>query len=40
MSKNKLAKFADMDRFPNVLQFPYKDIAQGKTFEYRGQWNE
>lgn len=40
MSKNKLAKFADMDRFPNVLQFPYKDIAQGKTFEYRGRWNE
>ena len=40
MSKNKLAKFADMDRFPNVLQFPYKDIAQGKPFEYRGRWNE
>lgn len=40
MSKNKLAKFADMDKFPNVLQFTYKDIADGKCFQHKGHWAE
>lgn len=29
MGKNKLAKFADMDIFPNVFQCPEKDVRDG-----------
>lgn len=39
MGKNKLAKFADMDRLPNVFQYPYA-ILQEKGFELKGKWNQ
>lgn len=38
MGKNKLAKFADMDRLPNVLQYPYARL-QEESFPHRGAWS-
>lgn len=37
MGKNKLSKFADMDRLPNVLQYPYARLQEG-AFPHRGKW--
>lgn len=37
MSKGKLAKFADMDRYENVFQYPYSVIDEF-SFEMRGKW--
>lgn len=37
MSKNKLAKFAEMATFENVLQPTEKDYSE-QTFKYKGQW--
>lgn len=39
MSKNKLAKFADMDRLPHVFQYPYA-VLQQKGFYLKGEWNK
>ena len=39
MSKGKLAKFADLDTYENVFQFPYSAMEQ-VTFDMRGHWHE
>jgi len=39
MSKGKLAKFADMDTYENVFQYPFSVIEQ-VTFDMRGHWHE
>ncbi|GHT74077.1 tRNA (guanine-N(7)-)-methyltransferase [Bacteroidia bacterium] len=39
MGKNKLQKFDDMCRFPNVFQYPFAAL-QEKGFEMKGHWNE
>lgn len=38
MGKNKLKKFADMDRFECALQYPREQLLAG-GFPYRGEWN-
>ena len=39
MSKNKLAKFADMEQYPHVFQ--YADVATSSTpIEIKGHWHE
>ncbi len=39
MGKGKLAKFADMERYPNVFQYPYS-VVDNVPFEMRGHWCE
>lgn len=39
MSKGKLAKFADMERFENVFQYPYS-VADDVPFDMKGKWRE
>lgn len=39
MSKGKLAKFADMERYENVFQYPYS-VAESKPFDMKGRWRE
>lgn len=39
MAKNKLAKFADMNTFERVLQYPFANL-QSTGFPYKGKWNE
>ena len=39
MSKGKLAKFADMERFENVFQYPYS-VVDNVPFEMKGMWGE
>lgn len=39
MSKGKLAKFADMERYENVFQYPYS-IIDNVPFEMKGRWRE
>lgn len=39
MGKNKLAKFANMEEFPHVFQYPFA-VLQEKGFEMKGKWNE
>lgn len=39
MSKGKLAKFADMERYGNVFQYPYS-VAEQVPFEMKGRWRE
>ena len=39
MSKGKLAKFADMERYENVFQYPYS-VGEQVPFEMKGRWNE
>ncbi|MDA3879107.1 MAG: tRNA (guanosine(46)-N7)-methyltransferase TrmB [Prolixibacteraceae bacterium] len=39
MGKNKLKKFADMERFDNVLQVPYHTI-QHSDHPLKGNWNK
>lgn len=39
MGKNKLAKFANMDEYPHVFQYPYS-VLQEKGFDQKGRWNE
>ncbi len=39
MSKGKLAKFADMERYENVFQYPYS-VVSDEPFEMRGHWRE
>lgn len=39
MGKNKLAKFADMGKYPHVFEYPYS-VADSVPFEMKGKWNE
>ena len=39
MSKGKLAKFADMERYANVFQYPYSVVSE-VPFEMQGHWRE
>ena len=39
MSKGKLAKFADMDTYENVFQYPYS-VVEHVPFEMQGHWRE
>lgn len=39
MGKNKLAKFANMEAYPHVFQYPFA-VLQEKGFEMKGKWNE
>lgn len=39
MGKNKLAKFADMEKFPHVFQMPSHLLREGLQFEMNGKWN-
>lgn len=39
MSKGKLAKFADMERYENVFQYPYS-VIDNVPFDMRGKWRE
>ena len=39
MSKGKLQKFADMERYDNVFQFPYYKM-ENAVFEMKGRWGE
>jgi len=38
MSKNKLAKFADMARYPNVVECPYGQLKE-EGFPLKGKWH-
>ncbi len=41
MGKNKLKKFADMERLDNVFQLSYNEIVKdGAVFEMKGKWGE
>ncbi len=39
MAKGKLQKFADMERYDNVFQYPYSVVEQ-VPFEMKGRWHE
>ena len=39
MGKGKLAKFADMERYENVFQYPYGVVSE-MPFEMKGKWRE
>ena len=39
MGKNKLRKFAEVEKNPLVLQFPFGRLKE-EGFPYRGRWNE
>ena len=39
MGKGKLAKFADMDRYENVFQYPFSTIEE-HPFTMQGRWRE
>ena len=39
MGKGKLAKFADMETYENVFQYPYS-VVEHVPFEMRGKWHE
>jgi len=39
MGKGKLAKFADMERYENVFQYPY-GVVSDVPFEMQGRWGE
>ena len=39
MSKGKLAKFADMETYENVFQYPYS-VVELVPFEMQGHWHE
>lgn len=39
MGKGKLAKFADMERYSNVFQYPYS-VIDNVPFEMKGRWRE
>jgi len=41
VSKNKLAKFAEMETFPHVFQFPAQIVVnEHPNFEMKGKWNK
>lgn len=39
MSKGKLAKFADMERFSNVYQYPIAEVCNGEP-DVKGHWHD
>ena len=39
MGKGKLAKFADMERYENVFQYPFS-VVDDVPFEMKGHWRE
>ena len=39
MGKGKLAKFADMETYENVFQYPYS-VVEHVPFEVQGHWHE
>ena len=39
MGKGKLAKFADMETYENVFQYPYS-VVEHVPFEMQGHWHE
>ena len=39
MGKGKLAKFADMENYENVFQYPYS-VMEHVPFEMKGHWHE
>ena len=39
MSKGKLAKFADMEKYEHVFQYPYS-VVEHVPFEMKGHWHE
>lgn len=39
MGKGKLAKFADMERYENVFQYPYS-VVDNVPFEMKGNWRQ
>ncbi|MGN1264052.1 MAG: tRNA (guanosine(46)-N7)-methyltransferase TrmB [Prevotella sp.] len=39
MGKGKLAKFADMERYGNVFQYPFS-VVENVPFEMKGRWRE
>jgi len=39
MGKGKLAKFADMERYENVFQYPFS-VVDNIPFEMKGHWRE
>jgi tRNA (guanine-N7-)-methyltransferase len=39
VGKNKLQKFADMNGYPHVFQYPFS-VLQEQKFEMKGRWNE
>jgi tRNA (guanine-N7-)-methyltransferase len=39
MGKGKLAKFADMETYENVFQYPYS-VIDDVPFDMKGQWHE
>lgn len=39
MGKGKLAKFADMERYENVFQYPFS-VVDNVPFEMKGHWRE
>lgn len=39
MAKNKLQKFADMETYSHVFQYPFA-VLKEKGFDMRGKWNE
>jgi len=40
VSKNKLAKFAELATFPHVFQVPSNEILNGKMPDFQGKWNK
>ena len=38
MSKGKLAKFADMAKYPHVFEYPFS-VMEDVTFEMKGHWH-
>lgn len=40
MGKNKLKKFAEMQNFDCVLQYPYSRLKENGGFPYKGRWRE
>lgn len=39
MGKGKLAKFADLDTYKNVFQYPYS-VIENVPFEMKGKWHD
>ena len=39
MAKNKLQKFADMETYSHVFQYPFA-VLKERGFDMRGKWNE
>lgn len=39
MAKNKLSKFADMEQYPHVFQYPFS-VLKEKGFDLKGKWGK